>query len=123
MNIYEIFINEPLVFNIVANKGDTFALTFDVVNESDDSDFVFTSHTAKLQVKVNREDSNSILEFNTTDNSIILTTGSLSLQKSATIMNSIESGQYFYDLEITFPDSTIQTWLKGKFVLNQDTTR
>ena len=36
---------------------------------------------------------------------------------------NIASGMYEYDLQITFADSTVKTWLSGEFLIECDITR
>jgi len=107
--------------NIRAKRRDTFELNVSVT-DSDGADFDFTTHTALMHVRdAASEDGTLLVTLTTADSSITLTDGTIALLKSAAGMD-VEAGEYFYDLQITYPDGSVKTWLEGGFTVTDDVT-
>lgn len=101
-------------YDIVCHEGDDFILDMDAKNP-DDSNFVFTGYTAKLQVRARRVESDPvILSFATGGQGITLTAGHVKVEKSAASMAGL-SGDYFYDFKVIDSAGVVTTWLYGKF--------
>lgn len=106
--------------DITCRKGDTFELT---INAADSTglpiDFnVFID--MKFQVRPTDEDTGTpILSFDFPSN-YQQSVGSLIIRKAATDMESIESGVYVYDFELTDQNSKTTTWFYGIFKINDD---
>ena len=127
--------------DIVARKDDTFQLKLNITN-SDGTAFDLSNHTAEFTVR-SLDNSNFLMgaasdprvsnqvqdsentpkgissDGNTAD---LGSNGILVVYISKTITNGISSGVYLYGLQITgpAPASLAQTFLSGKFTLNED---
>ena len=114
-------------YNIVFQTNRTLNQEFQATFFSGETElnFDFTDYnSAVLQVRT-KPDFPVILEFNTSDNSIILgNDGIFSLTKSAADMD-IRFGDYFYDMYLVLisePD-TKREFMRGEFILKDDITK
>ena len=83
-------------------------------------DFDFTSYTgASLIVKQNYRSANSILEFDTLDGSIVLSTsgGTVQLLKTATELANLPIGEFEYTMWLRNSEKTHRAFLSGKFII------
>lgn len=106
--------------DFVAKAGDSFSRSIAVKNPNT-SNYDFTNHTARMQVKEGAFFTTSVLEL-TSSSGITLSTGSLVIDVSPEDMQ-IKPGVYVYDVEITLPSGSVQTWYGGTFTINGDVTR
>jgi len=106
-------------------KGDTFngqLFRFSTSNGETSGSIDLTDATAKLQLKESYQ-SSPAFTFSTENEQITLPNPSNGeLQLESTIIN-IDAGKYIYDLQITFPDESVQTYLRGEWVIINDVTR
>lgn len=106
--------------NITCMKNDTFNLDMDW-RDADDNPIDLTAYTFKAQVKKSKASADSILTFSDSDFTKDAS-GNLTMSKSADNMD-IEAGVYYYDMQTTkTADSTIATWLGGRFTIQEDVT-
>jgi len=106
--------------NITCMKNDTFTLDMDW-RDASDNPIDLTAYTFKAQVKKSKGSSESILTFADSDFTKDAS-GNLTMSKSADLMD-IEAGVYYYDMQTTkISDSTISTWLGGRFTIQEDVT-
>ncbi len=112
-------------YNLVINKnrdldqeiqsevysGETFVSFFD-----------FTPYTgATLIVKVKAQDAYSVLEFNTSDGSIVLgIDGVFSLVKTAQELANIKAGSFVYEMHLTSSTQLKRSFISGNFIINQN---
>jgi hypothetical protein len=108
--------------NIICRRGDTFRLTMELTDSNGDP-IVTSDFTYLMQVRTDAfDDSNSPI-INDTEFTIQATqVGELIITCPASTMASIASGSYFYDLQTTASDGTVQTWLQGSFEVIEDTS-
>lgn len=104
-----------------AKRRDTFEVNINFT-DADGNDFVFTTHTAKMEVRTAlANDGGTVLVTLNSPSEIVMTTGRVQLIKDKANMD-IDPGDYFYDLQITYPDATVRTWVQGAFVVTDDVT-
>ena len=120
--------------NITARKGDTFRLSVTFKGSGGTAIGITDNYTFKMQVRSSAFDDTdsgaliTILEtsstapvangFDTSGGS-----GNVVINISSGTMNAIDGGRYVYDLQATNTgDNSVQTWLKGNFVVNEDVT-
>ena len=106
--------------DIIVKAGDSFSRSIAAKNP-DTSDYNFASHSARMQIKKSVSDFVPVLSL-TVGSGITLSTGSIVHSATASQMQ-LEPREYVYDLEVVLPSGNIQTWLKGKFIVNGDVTR
>ena len=115
------------IINIFAYKSDNFNVSIEV-NDLVDGEltpFDFSGYTALMKVKRRRgdEDAFTVIAFDTSDGSIILDTGTITLVKDSDAFDSIRVGKYVYDIELTkTADSSVQSIISGSFIVEQDIT-
>ena len=78
---------------------------------------VWTTETVICKLKANKTDTASVLSLTTADNSIVKATGFLTLQKTTP---GLSVGTYYYDIQVTYTDSTIETIQEGTIEIMQD---
>lgn len=103
--------------NISLVRGDDWRYEIPVV-DSNNTPFDFTGYTSpQSELRRNIDDPNPIATFTVT-----LSTGiiKLTLAKASTAL--IEPGTYLYDIQLTFPDTTLQTIIRGDFRVVADVT-
>ena len=119
--------------NITARKGDTFRLSVTFKDSGGNAIGITDNYTFKMQVRSSAFDdtaSGALIEISTTQNSTIADgfdtsggSGNVIINISSGTMNAIDGGRYVYDLQATnVADNSVQTWLKGNFVVNEDVT-
>lgn len=106
--------------NVTCMKNDSFSLDMDWTDSSSVA-VDLTLYTFKVQVKRNKASNVSLLTFNDSDFTKD-SSGNLTMTKSSSDMD-IESGVYYYDLQATkISDSSISTWMGGRFTISEDVT-
>lgn len=102
--------------NIRAYRGATFNKNFSVKDGG--ADYDFTDHVVTLEVFNTPADKTPNLLFNIADG-LTLTAGNITLLKSASVMDALRSGKYFYRLWVTNVAGVKALWLNGYF-FNED---
>ena len=94
-----------------------------VIYQSDGSTgFVFTSWSAKAQIRVNDESTSALITFSTSAGTLTLATGKMTLiaDKANT---DLSPGVYIWDCEFTDADGKQRTLIKpSKFTITEDVT-
>lgn len=119
--------------NITARKGDTFRLSVTFKDSGGTPIGITDNYEFKMQVRSSAFDdtaSGALIEISTTQDSAISDgfdtsggSGNVVINMSSNTMNAIDGGRYVYDLQATnINDQSVQTWLKGNFVVNEDVT-
>ena len=116
--------------NITARRGDTFKLSV-TFKDSGNNGIPVENYTYKLEVRSSASDDTAdgaIISVVTTASDPTLTDGfdvsstpALVINIPSSKMKDIVGGRYVYDLQADIGTS-IQTWLKGNFVVNDDVT-
>lgn len=108
------------VMDLVIKAGDSFSRLISVKN-NDQTDYDFTSHSARMQVRKSSYDDDIELEL-TSASGIELVPGKIILSGTTT-QTQLKPRTYCYDIEITLPSGLVQTWVGGSFTVNGDCTR
>ena len=104
--------------DITCRKGDTFSLIVTFTDADGDALDLSSGYDWKMDVKDTDTSSSDIIaddSFTYSGNS----SGQLTITASATIMASITSGTYVYDLQSSVA-GVVKTWLYGIFKINED---
>jgi len=122
--------------DIICRKGDTFKLEIDL-KDSTGTAVPYDAYTFKMEVRTADYENNAYSTTGDTDTTIVLstedtsplvkkivptvTTGKVQFGVTNTIMKTVSSGMYVYDIEaISTSTSESQTWLYGTFKVNED---
>ena len=119
--------------NITARKGDTFRLSVTFKNAQGEAISIPGNYTFKMQVRNSAFDdtaAGALIEISETQAAAVTNgfdttggAGNVVINIDSTNMNNIDGGRYVYDLQATnTSDNSVQTWLKGNFVVNEDVT-
>ena len=120
--------------NITARKGDTFRLSVTFKNSDGTGGIAITgNYTFKMDIRDSAFDDSAggaLISISTTQDSPTTNgfdtsggSGNVIINISSSTMNGIDGGRYVYDLQATnTADNSVQTWLKGNFVVNEDVT-
>lgn len=107
--------SEPFNYaNFSCKKGDSFTKIIEVTND-DDSNFNFTGYAAKVELR-KKEGVAAVETFSTSDGSIVLESGLITISKDAI---TGASGSYKFDLQIT-KEGKNTTILTGDFTIKPD---
>ena len=84
-----------------------------------------TGYTARLQARVDVEDSELILSLTTSNGGITLggAAGTISLDQTATQTTLLPAGTYVYDLELIASNSTVTRLVQGELLVSPEVTR
>ena len=116
----DVNLNIKQTLNVTCMKNDTFSLDMDWTDASAVA-IDLTLYTFKVQVKRNQASNISLLTFTDSDFTKD-SSGNLTMTKSGADMD-IESGVYYYDMQATkISDSSIATWMGGRFTIVEDVT-
>jgi len=119
--------------NITCRRGDTLAIDINFKDSSQSNAAIDISSGFSFQMQVRSSDldeaTTPLLGDETsgdgTHGKITLTPGSsgkLSVLIEDGPMKSIPSGNYVYDIQASKNDGSVQTWVKGDFIVNEDVT-
>ena len=105
--------------DITCRKGDTFNL---VINVTDSAGTAVNLSTYSFKMQVKETDTSSTNVISNDDITITGTAaGVLTVTIPSTVMTSVSSGLYAYDLQ-TINVGVTQTWLTGVLKVNEDVT-
>jgi hypothetical protein len=112
----------PGRYNITVYKGTTFTLA--PVWKIGGYAVNLTDYSAKMQVRA-ATDASVLVELSTDNGKIVITPalGKLTLTLTSAQTTALTSGKYFYDLNLTAPDTTVTKILEGVFLVNDSVTQ
>jgi len=118
--------------DITCRRGDTLAIDINFKDSSQSNAAIDISSGFTFQMQVRSsdlDDSTPLLGDDTsgvgTHGKILLTpgaSGKLTVLIEDGPMKSIPSGNYVYDIQASKNDRSVQTWVKGDFIVNEDVT-
>lgn len=104
------------IVDFVCRRGDTFTRQLEVSVNNTPVDF--TGSTLKMNVVT---DFATILSLSS-GSGIEVTDNVITITADAATMAAITPGVYQYDIEQTYPDGTVRTFLAGSYTVNKDKT-
>lgn len=109
-------------YNIVINKNKTLLSTITAyyISGSTEIEYDMSSYTgATLQVRIKPDAPFVVLQFSTTDGSIVLPVsgGTFQLKKTATELSTVRAGQYFYNMDLHSATYPRRAFLSGEFTI------
>ena len=114
------------VYNFpMQTRGNTFKarkLVIEILNNNITTPLNLTGCAILIQFKLTTR-FNAFLEWNTADNSILITdavNGEFEMQQT---LLDVTPSIYMYDVQVTFPDGTVKTYFKGNFKIEADVSR
>ena len=108
-------------YNITADQGSTFVLTFDIATDGDLWDL--TGYSARMQVRASISSTSTLLSLTSPSDITLTSTGRVTVTVSATDMANVPAGQFVYDLELVSPSGFVEKPLKGVFTVIGEVTR
>lgn len=97
-------------------KGDTWdGLEISI----DNSDYDFTNCTAKMQFKKDKKDGIVAFEYSTQDATLVRTDNKFKMQPR---LMTYATGLYYFDLQVTFADGRVKTFVDERLNIVQDVT-
>lgn len=109
--------------DITCRRNDTFSLELSFSDGTGTAVNLTIYSNFKMEVrKHDRKTGSATLSFTKLTNEIVgQSNGKMSVTGSAAKMN-VSGGDYVYDLQATTIGGEVYTWLRGKFVVNEDIT-
>lgn len=83
----------------------------------------WTGTTVKMQARKKKNQDPAVIDITPTPSYPSLGDVEVTIEVAAASMDTIAAGTYFYDMELTRPDSRVRTYLWGKIEIVQDVTR
>jgi hypothetical protein len=109
--------------DITCRRNDTFSL--EVSFKDDTGAAIDLTAYSDFKMEVRRHDRKTgtpTLRFTKLTGEITgLSNGNMTIVATAATMN-ISGGEYVYDLQATAVGGQVYTWLRGKFIINEDVT-
>lgn len=104
-------------------QGATFNLL--LTWEINDLPVNLTNYTARLQARVDVEDTEVILSLTTSNGGITLggALGTISLDQTATQTTLLPAGGYVYDLELIAGSGVVTRLVQGELIISAEVTR
>ncbi len=114
-------------YNLILNKGRTLNINITAyyLSGGTEYEFDFSSYSAAtLQVRQKPESPFVILEFSTTDGSIVLPAsgGTFNLNKTAVSLANLRCGEFMYDMYISSSTYPKRAFLSGSFTIIPNVT-
>ena len=126
MSQEELDITQNVKYDIKIIKDRTLKPVFSCYYMDGDTevDYNFSSYTgATLNVKKQSRSSNTILDFNTDDNSIVLSTGNtFQLIKTSGELANIQTGTFKYDMYLKSATYPKRAFMSGEFIIEDRIT-
>ena len=110
-------------FDFTIEQGATFNLL--MTWKIDNVAVNLTGYTARLQARVDVEDTQVILNLTTENGGITLggALGTITLNQNATQTALLQTGSFVYDLELTSSGGTVTRLLQGELLISAEVTR
>jgi hypothetical protein len=105
-------------YNIVAEQGATFNLNFRV--ETDGTPWNLSDYTFAMQVRRSTASNTTLLNVTS---ATMTNLGRVSVSVPATTMNTVPSGRWVYDIELTSSGGEVTRILEGRFIVTPQVTR
>lgn len=103
-------------------RGDTWVRVWTITVDGAPLDL--TGASARMQLRQAAADETALLDVSTGTEDLVIqdppTSGVISLR---TQTDGLTAGKYIFDLQVTFPDGTIQTYEQETLKVKQDVTR
>jgi hypothetical protein len=109
------------VYNITAEQGSTFILSFDI--KTDGTAWNLTGYSARMQVRTSVSSSATLLNLVSPTDITLTSAGLVTVTVSATTMATVAAGKWVYDLELVSPTGIVEKPLKGSFIVQAEVTR
>lgn len=108
-----------LTYDITAYLGDTLncAVTW---KDATGTPIDFTSCTALAQVKTKKSATTAVETFTITLGN---STNNIQFGLSASEVTALGVGKWVYDIQLTFPDTTVRTYIAGALEIIRDVSR
>lgn len=105
-----------------AYKGDTYnGVRFELLDQGEVVNL--TGAVISLELKEDKNESTiSVLTLSTVVGGLSIPSPLLGVFQIDQQIIDIDAKTYYYDIEITFPDGTVKTYVKGKWTVVQDIT-
>ena len=115
-------IRQDSQYNLILNKQKTLKtnITAYYMSGGTEVEFDFSSYTAAtLQVRIKPDAPFLVLEFSTSDGSIVLPAsgGTFQLNKTWQELSTVRAGEYYYDMYITSATYPKRAFLSGSFTI------
>jgi hypothetical protein len=117
-------------YDITALRGDTFAgVKFTLQSYPENSQTLapinLTGSQIKMQVRRLPDDPQVIMEFSTTDTSIAIegTANNIIYVKPKLVPATAPATRCVYDVQISFPNGEVKTYIRGYFEILKDVTQ
>lgn len=115
--------------NLTIYKGDSFSFTFRLREREEDGTpggYVdLTSVFVSSQIRANEDATTIIASFTSTipDQTVAGNKGKVTLSLDPTVTGNAGFVGGMYDVQLTYPDSTVRTYLKGGVTVIKEVTR
>ena len=103
-----------------AKRGDTYNDVIFTINVNSSAQNLTG---ANIQMWLIGPGGHKVAEFNTQNQKLLITNAVAGIFKTNFGIVSLPVFGYNYDIQITFPNGTVKTWIEGKFTVLDDYTK
>ena len=104
-------------------SGDSFDGVNWTLTDANGDPMPITDATVKIQFRARTKTGAIALELSEADGIALGGVDSNEITVNAINAVNLTPGIYYYDVEITFSDGSVKTYIEGTWTINQDTTR
>ena len=108
-------------YNIVAKQGATFSKTSTISNDGTPWDL--TGYSGRMQVRRSFNNSVKLLDLVSPTNITLSNVGVITITVPASVMATVPSGRWLYDLEIESSGGEVYRLLEGRFAVTPEVTK
>lgn len=113
----------PIKYDICRYRGDDFQGIKFQLFDADANPIDISGSTAKMQLRKSPNSFEAPVQWSTDDGSIEINVNEIYVkEKTGTDMN-VEAFKYNYDLQVTYSDGVVVTFINGFFNIQNDVTR
>lgn len=112
--------NSPAVVTQKAYRNDSYQQTISIL---DGSGSPISLATADVKMQIRNYPDGDVLQSLTQGNGITVGGANNNVITISKIISIQVGGKYYYDLQATFADGTVQTYLRGQFIVTEDITQ
>lgn len=115
-------ISKPVNLNVYRGDSYTFGITYKTGETGSVAPYNLTGATVTGQIKVATTDTTPVAVFACSLDNQTTYPGRILIELTSTESAKLSGSLYVYDIQVTFPDTTVKTLLRGKIYVIDDVT-
>ena len=112
--------NNPAVVTQKAYRNDSYEQTITLLDGSGNP---ISLATADVKMQIRTHPDGDVMQVLTEGDGITVGGANNNVITISKIISILTGGKYYYDLQATFADGKVQTYLRGQFIVTEDITQ